>query len=438
MSSAYPAYRPSGIDWLGDIPKHWEVKRLKQIVSAKITDGPHTTPEFVDDGIPFVSAQAINDNRINFENIRGYISEEDHLEFSKKVKPQRNDIFIVKSGATTGRVACVETDLEFNIWSPLAVVRCQPHRAFYRFVFQQLQSRVFQAQIEYGWSYGTQENIGMGVIERLFLSIPPISEQTAIADYLDRFTAGIDQLIRNKEAQMERLRELRQIEITNAVTKGLDPTVPMRPSGVEWLGEIPEHWEVKRLKDHVLSNVESLGKETDPDMEIQYIDISNVDDKGFTGEVQELQYFEAPSRARRVVRNGDVLMSTVRPNLKAIAYIVEATPNLIASTGFAVLSVRKSYDARFLYYVLMSHWFNETVCANSVGANYPSVNVNVLVALKVVAPPLDEQVRIAEHLTVTTSKIDQTIETLEAEIARLRELRQVTIYNAVTGKVKVA
>jgi type I restriction enzyme S subunit len=210
--------KPSGIEWLGDVPEHWEVKRLKQIVSTKITDGPHTTPDFVDEGVPFISASAINHNRINFERFRGYITEELDAEYSEKVKPQRNDIFIVKSGATTGRIACVETDMNFNIWSPLALVRSNPNRTYYKYIFFQLQSQVFKTQIELGWSFGTQENIGMGILECLFLAVPQQKEQTAIANYLDEKTSKLDQLVNNLENQIAQLQEVRKIEIFNAVT----------------------------------------------------------------------------------------------------------------------------------------------------------------------------------------------------------------------------
>ena len=191
---------------------------MKQIVSTKITDGPHTTPDFVDEGVPFISASAINHNRINFERFRGYITEELDAEYSEKVKPQRNDIFIVKSGATTGRIACVETDMNFNIWSPLALVRSNPNRTYYKYIFFQLQSQVFKTQIELGWSFGTQENIGMGILECLFLAVPQQKEQTAIANYLDEKTSKLDQLVNNLENQIAQLQELRKIEIFNAVT----------------------------------------------------------------------------------------------------------------------------------------------------------------------------------------------------------------------------
>lgn len=218
----YKAYKPSGVDWLGDVPEHWEVKPIKRIVSTPVTDGPHETPEILDEGMPFVSAEAASEGRINFSKIRGYISLEDHNRFCKKYKPQRNDIYIIKSGATTGRIAMVETDIEFSIWSPLAAIRCHSDQSNAKFVFYYFQSKEFQTTIQLSWSFGTQQNIGMGVIQNIFVPVPPLSEQQAIAAYLDRETSKLDALIGKVETAMERLREYRTALISAAVTGKID------------------------------------------------------------------------------------------------------------------------------------------------------------------------------------------------------------------------
>ena len=116
----YDKYKDSGVEWLGNIPEHWEVIPIKFSLSMPITDGPHETPDLLDDGIPFISAEAIKNDKINFDKKRGYISLEEHKRFSKKYKPKYGDVYMVKSGATTGNVARVQTHEEFNIWSPLA------------------------------------------------------------------------------------------------------------------------------------------------------------------------------------------------------------------------------------------------------------------------------------------------------------------------------
>lgn len=171
--------KDSGIEWIGEIPEHWEASKTLFNLSMPITDGPHTTPELFEIGIPFVSAEAVSfgNGRIDFSRIRGYISENFYQECCKKYVPQVDDIYMIKSGATTGRVAIVDTDIKFTIWSPLAVFRCNKERMLPRFLFYQLQSNGYQKQIELNWSYGTQQNIGMRTLEKLILSVPPLSEQ---------------------------------------------------------------------------------------------------------------------------------------------------------------------------------------------------------------------------------------------------------------------
>lgn len=222
-----PPLKSSGVEWLGDVPVHWEVRPLKSIVAKPITDGPHETPEILDHGIPFVSAEAINNGKINFSKIRGYISPSLHLRYSKKYKPQLGDIFLVKSGATTGRTAIVEEDREFNIWSPLAAIRPNNKTANSCYIHYSLQSKEFQTAIELNWSYGTQQNIGMGVIQNLSLPLPPLAEQNAIAAYLDAETRKIDTLVAKIEAAIERLQEYRSALITAAVTGKIDVRGPM-------------------------------------------------------------------------------------------------------------------------------------------------------------------------------------------------------------------
>lgn len=212
--------KDSGIKWIGEIPEHWEASKTLFSLSMPITDGPHTTPELFETGIPFVSAEAISfgDGRIDFSRIRGYISENFYQECCKKYVPQVDDIYMIKSGATTGRVAIVDTDVKFTIWSPLAVFRCNKERMLPRFLFYQLQSNGYQKQIELNWSYGTQQNIGMRTLEKLILSVPPLSEQQSIANYLDQKCSEIDELISIKQQKIEKLKDYKKSLIFECVT----------------------------------------------------------------------------------------------------------------------------------------------------------------------------------------------------------------------------
>lgn len=213
--------RESGVDWLGFVPAHWSVASIKHIVSTPVTDGPHETPNFPDEGIPFVSAEAVSSGVLDFEKKRGYISVEDHQRYSMKYRPRRGDIYMVKSGATTGVTAIVETDQDFNIWSPLAVVRCDASCDPY-FILNFMRSKNFQEAVTLNWSFGTQQNIGMGVIENLAVPVPPLSEQRRIAAQLSRITSRLDALIKEADGAIQLLQERRGAIISTAVTGKID------------------------------------------------------------------------------------------------------------------------------------------------------------------------------------------------------------------------
>jgi len=213
--------KDSGVDWVGKVPEHWLIRPIKGIVSTPITDGPHETPQFYDHGVPFVSAEGISGGFLNFEKIRGYISRESHEVYSKKYKPQKNDIFMIKSGATTGVTAIVDTDIEFNIWSPLAVIRCNDTMDSY-FVLNYMRSHSFQEGVSQNWSFGTQQNIGMGVIGDLYVTVPPLAEQRSIATYVKNSTARIDLLAKKTQRSIDLLKERRSAFISAAVTGHID------------------------------------------------------------------------------------------------------------------------------------------------------------------------------------------------------------------------
>ena len=213
--------KDSGIEWLGEVPEHWSVLPLKKIVSSPITDGPHETPAFIDEGVRFVSAEAISQGVIDFAKIRGYISQEDNERYSLKYKPKKHDIYMIKSGATTGITAIVEDDTDFNIWSPLAAIRCGDE-VLPRYALYFMRSRNFLEAVTLNWSYGTQQNIGMGVIEKLSCPIPTIHEQHSIVARLNDETAKLDTLTAEAQHAIDLLKERRSALISAAVTGKID------------------------------------------------------------------------------------------------------------------------------------------------------------------------------------------------------------------------
>ena len=212
--------KESGNPWIGKIPLDWRVCKTLFVLSMPITDGPHTTPDLFDEGVPFVSAEAVScgNGLIDFDHIRGYISEEFYQECCLKYIPKKNDIYMIKSGATTGRVSYVDTDIKFTIWSPLAVFRANEKIMHFKYLFYFLQSDAYQKQVELGWTYGTQQNIGMRTLETLKLCLPPQNSQIQIADYLDEKCGVINSLIQEKTNLISDLEGYRKSLIFEVVT----------------------------------------------------------------------------------------------------------------------------------------------------------------------------------------------------------------------------
>jgi type I restriction enzyme S subunit len=181
----------------------WQTKAIKDIVLTPVTDGPHLTPRFLDDGIPFLSVNNLVDNKIDLADLR-FISRADHEEFSRKCKPRKGDVLLGKA-ASVGKVAIVDLDIEFNIWSPIALIRVGGS-ADARFVYYQLQSKDVVRQITLLTNSSSQGNIGMGDIEKLTLALPQLDEQTAIVTVLSDMDAEITAL----EARRDKTRALKQ------------------------------------------------------------------------------------------------------------------------------------------------------------------------------------------------------------------------------------
>lgn len=213
--------KDSGVEWIGEIPEDWSIQKILYQLKMPITDGPHTTPELFSEGVAFVSAEAVScgNGRIDFNHIRGYISEEFYRECCLKYIPEMDDVYMIKSGATTGRVSIVTTlEPKFTIWSPLAVMRCDKSKMIPKYLYYAVQSIQFQGQVALGWSFGTQQNLGMRTLEQLKILVPNIEIQQQVADYLDKNCADIEKLIEIKQKKIDMLNEYKKSLIYEYVT----------------------------------------------------------------------------------------------------------------------------------------------------------------------------------------------------------------------------
>lgn len=440
--SRYENYKDSGVSWLRMVPVEWTVIALKHYLLIPVTDGPHETPEFIDKGVPFISAEAIKNAKINFNKKRGFISKEADAIYSRKYKPKRGDIFIVKSGATTGNVAMVEVDDHFNIWSPLAVVRPNPKYIHGRYLFHFLCSENFKISIELGWSFGTQQNIGMNVIENIQVVLPPISEQKTIAEFLDRKTAEIDALIERKQTLLKLLEEKRTALITQAVTKGYNYSLSMKNSGIPWLGSIPEKWNVVALKRYLSIPVTDGPHETPDflDEGISFISAEAIKSskinfekkRGFISKEASAIY----SRKYKPQR-GDIYIVKSGATTGNVA-MVDTDEHFNIWSPLAAVRANSIYiHNRYLFYFLCSENFKISIELSWSFGTQQNIGMNIIENLRIVVPSLSEQKEIANFLDKKMAEFDDIKVKIEVAITCLKEYRGALITDAVTGKINV-
>jgi len=410
MYKRYERYKDSGIEWIGEIPEHWGIGKLKFVLSLK-SGTSISKDEYVDDGLyPIYGSNGI-------------------IGKTNKYNINKRSIIIGRVGASG------ELQISDRGWvtDNALIVNIIDSKIDFIYLFYWLSSLNLS---DYA-SKTAQPLITGSTIKKLTLLNLPLVEQKAIANYLDHKTSEIDSLIAEKERLIEKLEEYKQSIITEAVTKGLDPNVKMKDSGIEWIGEIPEHWEISKVKYHSNINQKTLTEKTPDDYEIKYLDISNVDSNGKILKIEPMAFKDAPSRARRIVSDGDTIVSTVRTYLKAITCFDNIESNLVCSTGFAVLSPKESIEPKFLSYLMKSSLYVEEIVSRSVGVSYPAITASEIADLNLIVPPINEQKAIVDYIDDIVKNVENIIVDINCQIQNLKSYRQSIIYEAVTGKIDV-
>ena len=429
---SYPAYKDSGDEWLGKVPQHWQALALSRVLAAPVTDGPHTTPEFLDDGVPFLSVDGIQDGKLYFEGCR-YVSFEDHKEFSKKAAPKYNDLLMGKA-ASIGKVARVTENIEFSIWSPLALIRVNESQCSPEFLEFCLKSSELQYQVLLASNSNTQLNIGMKDIPKLRIPLPDVKEQAQIARFLDHETARIDALIEEQQRLIELLKEKRQAVISHAVTKGLDPTVPMKDSGVEWLGEVPAHWNILSFNLLVYIAEGQVNPKLQPYLAMTLIAPNHVESS--TGRLLYLETSEeqGADSGKYLCQEGDVVYSKIRPALRKVCVAPTAC---LCSADMYPMRGHSGLENQYLYWFILSEPFSAFALLESDRVAMPKINRESLGGLRLVRPPVTEQKNISVFLSIETQRVDALINEALSGVELLNERRAALISAAVTGKIDV-
>lgn len=423
----YTEYKPSNLAWLGDIPRHWQTRRNRFIfreVDSRSTHGEETHLS-MSQVYGLVPSKSLGRKSLQSESYAG----------GKLVA--ENDLVLNRLKAHLGVFARAKQpgviSPDYSVFRPKSDVSVPYCEALFKTPFYVAEFRRRTKGIVEGfWRLYTDDFYDVSAL------IPPRTEQDQIVAYLRAQDAYIARFIKAKRDLIGLLTEQKLRIIDHAVTRGLDTSAALKPSGIEWTGEVPVHWSVKPLKRWVRLNASTLGEKTDPDFEFRYLDIGSVGTGRLTKELERLRFENAPSRARRILRRGDTIISTVRTYLKAIWYVNENADDLIASTGFAVLTPGRNVEPEYLGYVIQSTGFVNRVSANSIGIAYPAIAETVLGRFPVVMPAtLEEQQAIVVHIKAESAPLDQAIEQALTEIRLIREYRERQIADVVTGQVDV-
>jgi type I restriction enzyme S subunit len=329
----YDAYKDSGAEWIGEVPKHWDINRIKNhtYVKGRIGWQGLRNSDFLHEGDFYcVTGTDIKNGVIDWSNC--YYIPENRYEQDKFIQLKVNDLLITKDG-TIGKVALVyELPKKSTLNSGVFVTR--PLRGIYtnEYMYWVLCSSMFRDYIDLNKGGATIQHLYQYVFERFSYPCPLLPEQKAIADYLYIKTAQIDRKIDLLTKKATLYGKLRQSLINETVTRGLDKTVAMKDSGIEWIGEVPAHWGMKRIKEISEINKRTLSDQTPASYEFNYIDIGSVTYGVKEIATERMTFDIAPSRAKRIVKKGDTIISTVRTYLKAIASIDDDVSDLIVST----------------------------------------------------------------------------------------------------------
>ena len=421
---AYEAYRESGVEWIGTIPKQWSAKRLSFLfrVIGSGTTPPTNEGAYYDGELPWVTTGELREAGISDTAKRLTYDALSALPTLRFYPP--GTLLIAMYGATIGRLGWLSVSACTN---QACCALAAPQGVIPRFAFFALLA-ANEALILLA-SGGGQPNINQEKIRAFRLPVPSLIEQEAIAAFLDQETGKIDALVAEQERLIALLKEKRQAVISQAVTKGLNPNAPMKDSGIEWLGQVPAHWRVGKAGFYldVLSGF-AFPSEGFSVGEIRWDDV--------------VYWHRRPDDQleRYLLRQGDLVIGMDRPWIAAgvrVARLGENDTPCLLLQRVARLSVNSKLNDEYLYSLLASDFFTAHFSPDMTGASVPHISPDQIKGFVIPIPPIAEQHAIISHLKTVVEEIDTLITEATQAITFLRERRAALISAAVTGKIDV-
>lgn len=438
--ATYPEYKPSGVEWLGDVPVHWEVFKLKHIASVQFSSVDKHTVEG-EEPVRLCNYVDVYYNDFIADTLEFMVATATRGE-SAKFQIREGDVLVTKDSESWDDIAVpayVTADLDGVLCGyHLAQIRPSPQQVHGKYLFRAFRARGINDQFRVAATGITRFGLSKYWLDNGQLLVPPLTEQREIAAFLDRETARMDALIEKKQRQIELLQEKRAALISHAVTKGLDPNAKMRDSGIEWLGEVPARWPVVRLGyfARVLNGSTPSRIYTEYWMEgdVPWLSSSKVNEDVITEPSEWVTETARIESGLKIMPAGSVVIGLVgqgRTRGMSALMAIDAAIN----QNIAAIIPGNRFVGRYLHY-LLQHMY-EPVREGGRGANQPALNCELIADLRVLLPPLNEQKAIAEHLDRVSEDLSAFSAKIEHSVALLREYRTALISAAVTGKIDV-
>ena len=428
----YPSYKKSGVEWLGDVPEHWQVKPNKYVF--KIQKRIAGTLGF---NVLSITQKGLKIKDI--ESNAGQMAQD----YSKYQIVNVGDFAMNHMDLLTGWVDIAKvTGVTSPDYRVFEVRNKKVNKEYFLHLFQ----LGYRNKILFAFGQGAAQmgrwRLQSETFNSLKMPFPSIEEQEKIVSFLDTETARIDTLIAKQEKLIELLEEQRKSIISHAVTKGLNPNAPMKDSGVEWLGEVPKHWEVVKSKRLFWCKGGFAFSSDDFFEEGNYpvIRISNIQDKSIS--TDKIVYVNSCTKKvfnQFSAYTGDLIFCMTGASLGKVGLLPKELSFALINQRVGRLDITSYAIKQFVFYLVSSHGFQTNIRMLGVGLtdNFPNISSDLIGIVDVVLPPLVEQQGIVNHLEIENSKIDTLIEKQNQLIDKLKEYRASIISHAVTGKIDV-
>lgn len=435
--------KPSGIDWIKDIPSSWEINKVKYLATEPGTlflDGDWIESDVIEEsGIRYLTTGNVGAGFYK-EQGSGYISEKTFSELHcLNVYP--GDLMISRLNEPIGR-SCIIPDTESRYVVAVDNVILRPNANYNKkFIMYGMNADGYAEHANMIARGATMSRISRSQLGQFWLAFPNIEEQQAIADFLDKECAQIDSIAADLEKQVALLQQYKKSLITETVTKGLDKSVPMKDSGIEGVGKIPSHWKVNRLKYAAVVKTGPFGTQLSAsEYSDEGIPVINVKNIGYGTIIEDdLDYVpdEVCQRlAQHQLQLGDIVFGR-KGAVDKHAIITESQIGWVQGSDCIRVRIYGDIDSRYLNYLFDTVYFAEYVLLYAVGTTMASINSDILTNSKILVPPITEQRGIADFLDSKCRTLFEIIENKQSQLATLQQHKKSLIYEYVTGKKRV-